>query len=78
MFIGTVQDNSNDMASKGRGRKSRRGLPYGVTIQRNGRFKSQVRHAGENYSLGTYDTADEAHHIAKDFKRKMLSSEVSP
>lgn len=74
MFIGTIQDNSNDMASKGRGRKSSRGLPYGVTIQRNGRFKSQVGHAGENYSLGTYGTIEEAHSVASVFKRKMLEA----
>lgn len=51
------------MARKGRGRKSARGLPWGVTLCA-GRFKAQVTVDYVNHSAGSFATAQEAHAAA--------------
>lgn len=53
LFVGTQKDNLVDMTTKGRGRKSKLGLPYGVRRSRSGTF--YVRGA-----RGTYGSAEEA------------------
>lgn len=69
LFLGTRQDNSSDMALKGRGTKSKRKLLYGVSIQTNGRFSSRIQFKKKSLYLGTFDTIEEAGEVA--FKKKL-------
>jgi len=72
LFIGSPQENATDKATKGRGRKSKAGLPFGVFVpSRNPRakpFGAQVRSNGKLHYLGTFATIDEAHRAAMLFK----------
>jgi hypothetical protein len=62
LWLGTILDNSLDMARKGR---SRRGsFPFGVLRRENGRFTARVSINGEVRYLGTYDTIEQAHEVA--------------
>ena len=75
LFLGCSQDNQSDMARKGRGRKSKLELPYGVS--KNGkRFISQCSRLGTNTYLGTFDTPEEAHEVAMSFKRSVHRTHV--
>lgn len=67
LWLGSVPENGRDMARKGRGRKSRLGLPYGVA-KNHKRFLAQVT----THYLGTYDTPEEAHRVAMKFKAKLF------
>lgn len=69
LFLGTQQVNGTDMASKGRGTKSKKGLPFGVTMQINGKFQSRVKFKGKRICLGTFNTPEEAGSVA--FKKKL-------
>lgn len=71
-FLGTGQDNMNDMSLKRRGSKSKTGLPYGVSIQSNGRFLSRIWFEGKQTCLGTFDTPEEAGEVALKKKLKLL------
>ena len=67
LFLGTHIDNMHDRERKGRGAKSKLGLPFGVA--KNGaHFAAQVGHSGKRIYLGTFKTADEAHRVARAFK----------
>lgn len=59
LWSGTQADNNRDMARKGRGTKSRKGLPFGASPS-NQHFKAQVQINGELFYLGTFPTAEEA------------------
>jgi len=73
LFLGTRADNARDMARKGRGRKSRKGLPFGVQPS-GSRFKGRF-----NGALGTFDTAEEASRAALGAKAKATGqTQVSP
>lgn len=72
--VGSRSENQRYMASLGRGVKSRRGLPYGVNLDRDGKFKAQVKFNGEVNYLGRYETADEASAVALEFKRSKLAA----
>lgn len=76
LWAGTQAENMRDMAKKGRAHKSKRRLPFGVTIQRSGRFKAQAWINGERVSLGTYDTPEEASAVALRAKRTALDTPV--
>lgn len=71
---GTVLDNQQDMARKRRGRKSARGLPYGVNPAGDStRFRAQVTHRGETIYGGCYRTKGEAARAARGLRESLLS-----
>lgn len=63
LFLGTDADNVGDMAMKDRGRRSKKGMPYGVVRHRL-KFRAQISIAGRQRSLGTFDTVEEAFAVA--------------
>ncbi len=75
LFLGTPKQNSLDMARKGRGPRSRRGLPYGVVVHRK-RFKAQARTLsdGKQRYLGSFGTIEEAAAVAAEAKRRYLEA----
>lgn len=74
LFLGTHKDNASDMARKGRGLKSRRGLPYGVLFfnrpNLKNKFQARVRVNYKTHCLGYYATADEASAVSVAFRNK--------
>lgn len=72
LWIGTQQDNGTDKARKGRGRKSKTGLPYGVIRTSSGKYLAQVRYKGIKYYLGTFDSVEEAHTRAIETKQEIM------
>ncbi len=75
LWAGTRRDNNLDKSRKYRGNKSRRGLPYGVSVQRNGRFASQITFNGRRLYMGTFDTMAEASAMALYRKNLVLAGE---
>ena len=69
LWTGTNADNLCDMALKGRGFRSNKGLPFGAMERRNGRFQASVWIDNKTVHLGTYDTAEEASAAALKRKR---------
>ena len=67
LYLGTTQDNSDDMARKGRGRKGYGQLPVGVTRNRR-RFQASMKVHGRRLHLGSYATI-EAASVAVELKR---------
>jgi len=59
LFLATSAENQRDMAQKCRGTQSKKGLPFGVKIQR-GRFQAQIRIGGVKRYLGSFPTAEAA------------------
>lgn len=82
LFLGTLQDNNVDMAKKGRGTKSKRGLPYGVSIATHGSaekpFSAQIQANGKRRFLGTFPTAAEAGAAAEAYRQKLYNEEPRP
>lgn len=74
LFLGTNQDNSRDMFLKRRGVKSKRGLPYGVRIERSGKFVGQTSIDGKQTHLGTFDTPEEASEVALKKKFELINN----
>lgn len=72
-FLGTVQDNCDDMALKGRGTKSKKDIPFGVRIKRNGKCISQIRSKGKLLYLGTFDTPEKASEKALEKKLELTN-----
>lgn len=60
LFLGSIRDNQEDMAHKGRGRRSRAGLPRGVQRRRGGTFYVLRHWRKRHYYLGTYASLSEA------------------
>lgn len=64
LFVGSLPDNSKDMAIKGRGRSNGE-LPYGVAKgKRSPRYRAYLPVKGRQIHLGMYDTPGEAHAVA--------------
>lgn len=78
LFLGTTQDNSNDMFLKGRGVKSEKGLPYGVSVKPSGKFRSKIRFEGKFLHLGTFGTPEEASEIALKKKLELVDRAKIP
>lgn len=72
LFLGTQGDNIRDMAAKGRGSRSRSGLPFGVSPHHDkGRFRATVTRNHRQVFVGSFDTAEEAHLAALAFKANL-------
>lgn len=69
LFVGTRQENMEDMARKSRGRSGTRS--YGVSRQGRG-YTSRVRHKGQNIYLGYFGSAQEAAEAALKKKEELL------
>lgn len=82
LFLGDRQVNGSDMALKGRGHKSVRGLPYGAHPLYPGRsgysrpFQARVRIADKLIHLGTYATAEEASAVAVAYRNEVHGKAV--
>lgn len=74
LFLGTVQDNNSDIARKGRGRKSPKGLPFGAKPHEGG-FSARVCFHGKAHYLGSFSTASEASAVALRTKHQLLKGE---
>lgn len=64
LWCGTQAENTEDMARKQRGRRSKTGLPYGVKQEPGGRYTARIRRHGKDYYFGTYDAWQEAAALA--------------
>lgn len=73
LFVGSRMDNLHDMARKGRGCKSRSGLPYGA-VPRDGRYRAKVNILNKQRYGGTYDTPEEASSAALVMKESLLGA----
>ena len=72
LFLGDDQANRSDMARKGRGTKSRVGMPFGACLDtscKSERYRSTVKFHGRQVSLGSFPTAKEASDVALAFKQ---------
>ena len=67
LWQGTQADNNHDRASKGRNRKSGRGLPPFV-IPSGRKFVAQARVNGKTHYFGTFNTAEEASRVVPEFR----------
>lgn len=76
LSIGTQQNNCDDMFLKGRGTKSKKGLPYGVSLCKGSRFRSQIYHKGEYLYFGYFDTPEEAGEVALKKKLELIASDT--
>lgn len=74
LFLGTIQDNYNDMFLKGRWAKSRKGLPYGVQTLSSGKFQSRIGFENTYYYLGTFDTPEEAGRVSLEKKLQLMNN----
>jgi hypothetical protein len=59
LFLGTKRENAEDMARKGRGRRSETGMPYGVVRNRDG-FRAQVWDGSRHRRSPTVSSVEEA------------------
>lgn len=76
LFLGDDLDNNIDKAKKWRGRKSKKGLPFGVIVQpSNGRYQAVITTNYKQRRFGTYDTAEEASTVAVAEKCKLYGIE---
>lgn len=71
LWSGTDQDNALDKARKGRGVRSKRGLPYGANPSGSG-FAAQLKLGGRSIYLGTHPTAEQASGVAMDHKARFF------
>jgi hypothetical protein len=81
LWLGTRSENTEDMARKGRGRTSFRGLPYGVNTRNGCRRKpydATVRYRGAKHYLGAFATALEATTAAQALKSKLYGLPTHP
>jgi len=78
LMIGTRQQNQSDMAMKNRGRKSSKGLPYGVMCPRGHKrkkpFCANVRFRDRVHYLGYFATSEEASAVAVAFRSSLIAS----
>lgn len=71
LWDGTRTENQRDMARKGRGRKSKQGLPFGASPNGRG-FEAKIRVNGNLIHLGTHYSAERASVVATEAKRLAL------
>jgi hypothetical protein len=76
LFLGTQAENLADMARKGRGAKSRKGLPVGANA-RGEQFQSKIHLNGKSLYLGTFSTAAEASLVAITAKQQLRQKEAT-
>ncbi len=69
LFLGTQADNNRDRAAKGRGRKSKFGLPSGVRLLPSGHFAAVACRLHTRTYIGTFETAEEASAAVEEWKR---------
>lgn len=74
LYLGTNDDNMKDMARKNRSKKSKRGMPRGVTQTKGGKFEANVCINSKKIYLGTYDTIFMASRIAAAERLKHLGT----
>jgi hypothetical protein len=67
LWQGTRADNNHDRDRKGRGCKSKRGLPFGV-VPSGRKFVARVKLNSKPHYLGTYATPEEASRVATEFR----------
>ena len=72
LFLGTQRENCRDTARKGRGTKSKSGLPFGVKRHRR-KFEAHIKRNGKMVSLGLFDTPEDASSVAIREKMGYLS-----
>lgn len=72
LALGTDHKNAIDKEIKGRG-KGRGLMPYGVARQNSKRecYVAQVQWKGKRYHLGTYNSIEDAHRIALEFRDRL-------
>jgi hypothetical protein len=73
LWLGTDQDNHADMARKGRGTRSKSGLPYGV-YPHQGKFSARIQNKGKSVHLGAFGTIEEAAMAAASAKAALLGT----
>lgn len=78
LLLGSQQDNRADMAKRGRGLRSKSGMPYGVTKRTTKRpgarpYKAAITYKRQFIHLGSFATQDEAARAALDFKEKLYA-----
>lgn len=72
LFLGTNAENRADMVRKCRGRKGKKGLPYGVhCLKRNGYayYSVRITHNWKMYYLGCFSSVERAGAVADEFRR---------
>jgi hypothetical protein len=75
--IGSVADNSRDMARRRRGTKSNLGLPYGVRKNPNCKTLEVVIHCGNRHHyFGMFPTIEEAAEVAERERARLYGSEA--
>lgn len=68
LFAAPTAENVRDMQRKGRQRKSKRGMPYGVVKNPGGdKFSARVSDRGRRVHLGSFNTIEEAAQAVRDF-----------
>lgn len=70
LYLGRDAENRRDMAVRGRGHTSKRGLPYGA-VPRRKNYHARITYNGKSHHLGVFATAGEASAAALEFKRKI-------
>lgn len=73
LFLGAEIDNLGDMARKNRGKKSLRGMPFGVHLNK-GKYCAEVSVAGQKYRLGRFTDINEAARVAAEFKQRQRAA----
>lgn len=73
LFAGTKLVNNRDMASKGRGSKSKKGLPFGVRETKFGTYEANIKFQSKSYYLGCRKSIIEAAELASAAKEELLA-----
>lgn len=74
LFLGSHLDNMIDKSVKGRCKKSKRGLPFGVSVNKGSARNPYIAHIkvnGRTKHLGSFPTAEEAGRVAQDWKDRL-------
>jgi hypothetical protein len=72
LFVGTQLENCIDMARKGRGKRSSKGYPRGVSMVSKNGFSSCVYHRGKVIYLGCFSSPIEAGVAAENVRSSLL------
>lgn len=77
LYLGSLFDNNRDIASRNRGHKSAKGLPFGVVPSKQSKsrpYQVQVQFNSRRYYLGTFPTADEGTAVATKFREQLANA----